>query len=170
MPTKQIEFLSASAMACSLSLVPRASITCWWGGSTAGPSHYRISQGRQRFRSRRNFFIARKRKLKGGATPLVRARPEASAMRLYDRTADREAQPQAGRLRRVEGLEHPLEHRCLKSRTRILNRNQHAAGFFCCADQQLSRTLVGRSHCFKCIDDQVEQHLLQLNTICFNQG
>jgi len=31
--------LRASAMACSLSLVPRTSIACWWGGSTAGPSH-----------------------------------------------------------------------------------------------------------------------------------
>src|SRR6202049_4730141 len=39
MPTKAIEFLRASAMACSLSLVPRTSIACCWGGSTAGPSH-----------------------------------------------------------------------------------------------------------------------------------
>jgi hypothetical protein len=49
---------------------------------------YRILMDRQRFRSRRNFCIARKRKLKGGATPLVRARPKAPAMRLDDRTAD----------------------------------------------------------------------------------
>src|SRR6202035_1018212 len=105
------------------------------GGAGARPDHPITGylRGRQRFRSRWNVCIARKHKLKGGATPLVRARPEASAMRLDDRTADREAQPQAGRLRRVEGLEHPLEHRYLKSRTRILNRNQHAAGFFCCA-------------------------------------
>jgi len=26
-------------MACSLSLVPLASFACWWGRSTAGPSH-----------------------------------------------------------------------------------------------------------------------------------
>src|ERR1700687_3433627 len=61
--------------------------------------------GRQRFRAGWKVCIARKHKLKGGATPLVRARPEASAMRLDDRTADREAQPQAGALRRVEGFE-----------------------------------------------------------------
>jgi len=48
---------------------------------------YRVLMDRQCFRSRRNFFIARKRKLKGGATPLVRARPKAPAMRLDDRTA-----------------------------------------------------------------------------------
>jgi hypothetical protein len=48
---------------------------------------YRVLMDRQRFRSRRNFFIARKRELKGGATPLVRARPKAPAMRLDDRTA-----------------------------------------------------------------------------------
>jgi len=29
----------ASAMACSLSSVPRTSVACWWGGSTAGPPH-----------------------------------------------------------------------------------------------------------------------------------
>jgi hypothetical protein len=48
---------------------------------------YRVLMDRQHFRSRRNFFIARKRKLKGGATPLVRARPKVPAMRLDDRTA-----------------------------------------------------------------------------------
>jgi hypothetical protein len=58
MPTKQIEFLSASAMACSLSLVPRASITCWWGGSTAGPSHYRISQGPPAFSDHDGMFAS----------------------------------------------------------------------------------------------------------------
>src|SRR5437868_6208511 len=58
--------------------------------------------------------IGSKRKLESDATPRVRARPKASAMRLDDRTADREAQPQTGRFRRVEGVEHPLEHRCLQ--------------------------------------------------------
>src|ERR1017187_246272 len=38
MPTKAIEFLRASAMACSLSLVPRTSIACWWGAG-ARPDH-----------------------------------------------------------------------------------------------------------------------------------
>jgi hypothetical protein len=49
---------------------------------------YRLHMGRQRFRSQWNVCIARKRKLKGGPTPLVRARPKAPAMRLDDRTAD----------------------------------------------------------------------------------
>jgi NAD(P)-dependent dehydrogenase (short-subunit alcohol dehydrogenase family) len=39
MPTTEIAALTVWDMACSLSLVPRASIACWWGGSTAGPSH-----------------------------------------------------------------------------------------------------------------------------------
>src|ERR1700686_1986559 len=43
MPTTEIAALTVWDMACSLSLVPRASIACWWGGSTAGPSHYRTS-------------------------------------------------------------------------------------------------------------------------------
>src|ERR1700686_5437648 len=41
MPTTAIAALSVWVMARSLSLVPRASIAYWWGGSTAGPSHYR---------------------------------------------------------------------------------------------------------------------------------
>ena|ERR1700726_663800 len=51
-------------------------------------THTGYLMGRQRFRSQWNVCIARKRKLKGGATPLVRARPKAPAMRFDDRTAD----------------------------------------------------------------------------------
>src|ERR1700686_5533910 len=46
MPTTAIGALSVWDMARSLSLVPRASIAYWWGGSTAGPSHYRTSSTR----------------------------------------------------------------------------------------------------------------------------
>ena len=49
---------------------------------------YRVLMDRQRFRSRWNVCVARKHKLKGGATPLVRARPKAPAMRLDDRMAN----------------------------------------------------------------------------------
>src|SRR5258708_2093858 len=98
---------------------------------------------RQRFRSRWNVCIDRKRKLKSGATPLVRARPKAPSMRLDDRTADREAQPQTGLFRRVEGVEYPREHCGLQSWTRISHRNHHATGFdFSRADQQFSRPLI----------------------------
>jgi hypothetical protein len=38
------EVSSFCDMACSLSSVPPASITCWQGGSTAGPSHYRTRE------------------------------------------------------------------------------------------------------------------------------
>jgi hypothetical protein len=44
MPITVIAVLSFSDMACSLSLVPLASVTCWRGGSTAGPFHYQKSQ------------------------------------------------------------------------------------------------------------------------------
>jgi hypothetical protein len=39
MPITVMAVLSFSDIACSLSLVPLASVTCWRGGSTAGPFH-----------------------------------------------------------------------------------------------------------------------------------
>src|SRR2546430_1241969 len=52
-------------------------------------THTGYLMGRQRLRSPWNGCVARKRKLKGGATALVvRTHPKAPAMRLDDRTAD----------------------------------------------------------------------------------
>src|SRR4029077_16832929 len=41
MPATAIAVLSFEDIACSLSLAPLASVTCWRGRSTAGPFHYR---------------------------------------------------------------------------------------------------------------------------------
>src|SRR6202022_465835 len=40
MPATAIAVLSFEDIACSLSLAPLASVTCWRGRSTAGPFHY----------------------------------------------------------------------------------------------------------------------------------
>src|ERR1700730_6529069 len=45
MPATAIAVLSFEDIACSLSLAPLASVTCWRGRSTAGPFHYRVISG-----------------------------------------------------------------------------------------------------------------------------
>src|SRR5580692_2537445 len=45
MPATAIAVLSFEDIACSLSLAPLASVTCWRGRSTAGPFHYRSLGG-----------------------------------------------------------------------------------------------------------------------------
>src|SRR5580704_3673397 len=42
MPATAIAVLSFEDIACSLSLAPLASVTCWRGRSTAGPFHYHM--------------------------------------------------------------------------------------------------------------------------------
>src|SRR5277367_6443733 len=91
-------------------------------------------------------------------------------MSFDDRTADRKAHSQAAGLCRVEGLEEALETRWSQSRTRILHRNEHAVRLgFPGAYQQFTRPLPGAAHCFDGVDDQVKDHLLQLNPVSFNE-
>ena len=55
-------------------------------------------------------------------------------------------------------------------RARIHHRNPHAAGFgFPGADQQISRSLADAAHCLDGVDDEVQDHLLQLDAIAVNE-
>jgi hypothetical protein len=58
-------------------------------------------------RSRR--LLRRQRELKYGPPRFIGARPQASAMRFNDRTADRQAHPQAAGFRGVKGLKQPFD-------------------------------------------------------------
>src|SRR6266481_4285310 len=69
--------------------------------------------------SRRSVCDRRQGELKAGAAGQVRARPQTAAVRFDDRTADRQAQPQTARFRRVEGLENVLESLRREAWTRI---------------------------------------------------
>src|SRR5271165_1962222 len=53
-------------------------------------------------RMRRTIWIGRQGEMKDGAAGPIGARPQPSAMRFDDRTADRQPQPQARRFGRVE--------------------------------------------------------------------
>src|ERR1700738_5270480 len=69
--------------------------------------------------SRRSVCDRRQGELKAGAAGQVRARPQSAAVRLADRTADRQAYPQTVRLRRVEACENVLESLRREAWTRI---------------------------------------------------
>lgn len=91
-------------------------------------------------------------------------------MRFNDRTANRQAHPQAAGLGRVEGLEGEFGRRRWQTRTRILHQDERSTGFgLAGGDQQLSRPLRHPAHCFDGIDYQVQDDLLQLDPICSNE-
>ena len=57
----------------------------------------------------------------------------------------------------------------INARPRIAHRNEDAiCPALLGADQQLTRSLVDRAHCFDRVQDQVQNDLLQLNTISLN--
>ena len=114
--------------------------------------------------------IGWRRELKDGAAGQVLARPQSSAVSFYDRTADRQPHTHAVSFCRVEGIEQALEARWRQPRTRIPHRDEHAVrlgrpG----ADQRFSRAVTVAAHRLQGVDDQVEDHLLQLNPISLNE-
>ena len=87
-------------------------------------------------------------------------------MRLDDRSADGEPHAHAVGFRREEGLEDAISGRRIHSRTRILDRNKHAARFGTFRRyRQYLRAIHDRAHGFNAVHDQIEHNLLQLNPI-----
>jgi hypothetical protein len=90
-------------------------------------------------------------------------------MVLDDRAADRQPHPQAARLGRVERLEDTLGIGLRQTWTRIAYRDQHPVRLgFAGADQQFARSLADFAHRFNGIHDQVQDHLLQLDSVSGN--
>src|SRR6516225_243954 len=91
-------------------------------------------------------------------------------MRFDNGAADRQAHPQAARLCREERVKDALETRWSQSWTRIPYRDKHPIRLsLSSADDQFPRPLADRAQCFDSVDDQVEDHLLQLDPISANK-
>ena len=83
-----------------------------------------------------------------------------------DRTTDRQAHPHPAGLRAVESLENALDAFRIDARARIANHNEDAISLgLRGTDQQLSRPRLDLAHCFDCVQHQIQNDLLQLNTI-----
>src|ERR1700722_15892247 len=74
-----------------------------------------------------NVSVSGQRELKDGAARRIGARPQSSATCFDDRAADRQPQPQAVRLGRMEGLEEVLESTRRQSGTRIAHSDEQVS-------------------------------------------
>src|SRR5258708_2014085 len=89
-------------------------------------------------------------------------------MGIDDGPADRQPHPHSAGLRCVEGLESALDMPGIDARPGIATRDEDAIRLrLLGADQQLSRPRLDRPHCFDCVQHQIQDDLLQLNTIPF---
>ena len=137
----------------------------------------------------------RQQELKDGASGRICRRPEPTPVSCDDRTTDGQPHTQAFGLGRMEGFEKWIETLEIESRARISDCNQHVSPFilgqvlvlerlsfqftklegiwftrreltsFPGAYPELSRTLAGSSHGFDGVDQEIEHHLLQLDSI-----
>jgi hypothetical protein len=111
--------------------------------------------------------ISVQNKLKCGAAGSVRSNPQAAIVGLDNRTANRQAHPHTARFCREERLEYALAISQADSCSRVSNRYHYAnvvLNFGC--DAQNPRLIHGR-HRIDGVCDQVQKHLLQLNSISY---
>ena len=113
--------------------------------------------------------VHRQRESENGAARLMRVRPQSSTVGIDDGAADRQANPHATRLGGEEGFENPFAILRGDTRSRIADGHDQTlprARF--CADQQFPRFIIGADHGLDRVEDQIQQDLLQLNSISAN--
>src|ERR1700730_19098748 len=91
-------------------------------------------------------------------------------MGIYNGPADRQPHSQSAGFRSVEGLKNAVEMLRINARSRVAHCHEDAIFVRSLrADRQFSWPFLNRSHCFDRIQDQVQDDLLQLNTIPLNR-
>ena len=117
-----------------------------------------------------SFSSAGQSELKYGAARFIRLCPQPTPMGIDDRPANRQPHPYSAGFRGVESLENALEMFRINARPRIAHCHEDAICLALLrADRQLSWPLLNRPHCFDRIQNQVQDDLLQLNTIPLNR-
>src|SRR5262249_45792452 len=153
------ESSSRTAAACGRAQIPPV-VPCSSSQCRSGLANLRIHEF---------VFSARQDELKYGAARFVRICPQPPPMRSDDGTADRQPHPGSVALRSVESVENEIEIFRSPPRPGIGPSLQVS---FCLvlfrADQQLSWPRLNRAHCFDRVQYQVQDDLLQLNTITPN--
>src|SRR5882672_12119974 len=121
--------------------------------------------------SRRSVCVHRQGELKRGTVGYVCRGPQPATVSFNDRTADREPHAHAAGFGGEEGVEQPvrirggypdaaIRHTYERSVCLVLTRSDH----------QFARPIRDRLHCFNAIHHQVNDHLLQLDTIGQDYG
>src|ERR1700732_562094 len=109
--------------------------------------------------------VGEQHKLKDGALGFVRGNPQSAVMGLNDRTADRQTHSHPARFCREQGIEYPLELLRADSCSGVRHRYDYApAALDLGPHAQDPRPILGR-HRIDRVRDQVQKHLLQLDSI-----
>jgi hypothetical protein len=106
--------------------------------------------------------------LKYGAARFIRLCPQSAPMGVDNRPANRQPYPHAVGLPGLKCIEHALEMFRMDARPGIAHCHKDTCVVLLGADQQLSRRCLNRAHCFDRVQEQVQDHLLQLNAIAVN--
>src|SRR6266699_208018 len=107
--------------------------------------------------------------LKYSTARFIRLRPQPAPVSFDNGLADRQPHPHSAGLCGIERLENTLEVLRIDTRSSIDYRDEGATNLALPgADRQLARPLLDRAHCFDRIQDQVQDDLLQLNTVPLN--
>src|SRR5690348_10805124 len=106
------------------------------------------------------------RKQKGGTWTVIRLSPKTALMSLDDGAADGEADTHAVAFRRVEGVEQFGHVLRVDADAGIAHAHAHTIAVLVLgSDQQLPRPIVDGGHRIRGVADQVQDDLLELNTI-----
>src|SRR6266436_6038061 len=110
-------------------------------------------------------MVRGERELKDGALGFVRDSPQPAIMGLNDRTGDRQTHPHAARFCREQWIEYPLELLRADSCPGIRHRYDYGAAVVDLGPHaQEPRPILGR-HRIDRVRDQIQKHLLQLDSI-----
>jgi hypothetical protein len=101
--------------------------------------------------------------LKYRTAGFIRLCPRPAPMGVYDRPANRQPHPCSAGLCGAEGIEKALEMFRRDARPGIVQCDKDTCVVLPRADQQLSRRCLNRAHCFERVQEQIQDHLLQLN-------
>jgi hypothetical protein len=108
----------------------------------------------------------RQGELKYRTARFIALRPEPAAVGTDDRPADGQPHPGSVGLCGVECFEYTLEMIGINARPGIAHGHEDAIRLSSFgADQQCFSSHLNGAHCFRGIQDQVQEHLLQFNTI-----
>src|SRR5215204_3105412 len=106
------------------------------------------------------------RKCKAGARPVILFDPKTATMPLDDGTAHGKPDPYAATFRRVERIKHFGRIVRIYADADVADRQTNPiACILRRADEQISGAIVNVAHCVCCVHQQVQNHLLKLNTI-----
>src|ERR1700683_4821827 len=121
--------------------------------------------------SRRSVCVHRQGELKRGTVGNVCGGPKPATVAIHDRTADRESHTHTAGFGSEEGVEQPVRVLSGDPDAAIRHTYQHSVYLVLArSDHQFARPVADRLHGFQAIHHQIDNHLLQLDSITQDLG